>query len=75
MAFVPSILLVSLFLHDKYAGLSVLEDLKIAFRQLLLFEKTEAAVVGGAIPIAWALNRTTSIFRGNVPRLCGSFWY
>jgi hypothetical protein len=52
-----------------------LEDLKIAFRQLLLFEKTEAAVVGRVIPIAWAPNRTTSIFRGNVPRLCGSFWY
>ena len=49
VAFVPSILLVSLFLHDKYAGLSVLEDLKIAFRQLLSFDKTEAAVVGALL--------------------------
>jgi hypothetical protein len=29
VAFAPGILLVSLFLHDKYAGLCVLEDLKI----------------------------------------------
>ena len=56
MAFVPSILLVSLFLHDKYAGLSALEDLKIAFRQLLSFEKTEAAVVGALLAVLMLLS-------------------
>jgi hypothetical protein len=49
VAFVPSILLVGLFLHDKHAGLSVLEDLKIGFRQLLSFQRTEAAVMGALL--------------------------
>lgn len=56
VAFVPSILLVSLFLQDKDAGLSVLEDLKIAFRQLLSFEKTEAAVVGALLAVLMLLS-------------------
>ena len=35
--------------QDKYAGLSVLEDLKIDFRRLLSFERTEAALTGALL--------------------------
>ena len=62
MAFVPSIFLVSLFLHDKYAGLSVLEDLKIG-SAVVIVERTEAALTGALLVLLMLLSMLNLKYR------------
>lgn len=51
--------MVVFFLHDKRSGFSFADDLKIALRQLISFDKTEAVVLGGLIAGVMVLGMLT----------------